>query len=515
MSRSKLSKLVFKPYSPNQMMLLPPSLDELVPAQHPVRVVNQVIESIDISLLLKNYKSGGTSSYHPKMLLKVMVYAYMTNIYSSRKMENALRENVFFMWLSGMSYPDHNTLNRFRSERLANVLKDIFKEVVLLLSEQGLISLKEVYTDGTKIEANANRYTFVWGNSIKHHKEKIKQQVNELWKYAQSIAADEMQEPEPPDFDHTPIDSKKVKETIEKIDQVLKDKEVDKKVKAKLNYARKNFAANLDKYAGQQQILNGRNSYSKTDEDATFMRMKEDHMKNGQLKAGYNVQISTSNQYIVNYSLHSNPNDTGTLKSHLEQHRQSYGSLPQTITADAGYGSEENYQYLEEASIEAYVKYSYFDKEQSTSDERKRPFSTDKLPYNKDKDQYSCPIGQPMDHINTIKKKTSTDFEQTIHKYQARNCMQCPLNGSCHKSKGNRIIEVNHNLNRYKQKAKSLLNSEAGITHRKRRPIDVEPVFGNIKQNHGFRRFMLRGKEKVSIEWGLLSIAHNLRKKAA
>lgn len=515
MSRSKLSKLVFKPYSPNQMMLLPPSLEELVPAQHPVRVVNQVIESIDISLLLKNYKSGGTSSYHPKMLLKVMVYAYMTNIYSSRKMENALRENVFFMWLSGMSYPDHNTLNRFRSERLANVLKDIFKEVVLLLSEQGLISLKEVYTDGTKIEANANRYTFVWGNSIKHHKEKIKQQVNELWKYAQSIAADEMQEPEPPDFDHTPIDSKKVKETIEKIDQVLKDKEVDKKVKAKLNYARKNFAANLDKYAGQQQILNGRNSYSKTDEDATFMRMKEDHMKNGQLKAGYNVQISTSNQYIVNYSLHSNPNDTGTLKSHLEQHRQSYGSLPQTITADAGYGSEENYQYLEEASIEAYVKYSYFDKEQSTSDERKRPFSTDKLPYNKDKDQYSCPIGQPMDHINTIKKKTSTDFEQTIHKYQARNCMQCPLNGSCHKSKGNRIIEVNHNLNRYKQKAQSLLNSEAGITHRKRRPIDVEPVFGNIKQNHGFRRFMLRGKEKVSIEWGLLSIAHNLRKKAA
>ena len=146
MSRSKLSKLVFKPYSPNQMMLLPPSLDELIPVKHPVRVVNEVIDSIDISPLLQNYKSGGTSSYHPKMLLKIMVYAYMTNIYSSRRMENALRENVFFMWLSSMSYPDHNTINRFRSERLAGVLKDIFKEVVLLLSEQGLISLKEIYT---------------------------------------------------------------------------------------------------------------------------------------------------------------------------------------------------------------------------------------------------------------------------------------------------------------------------------------------------------------------------------
>ena len=127
MSRSKLSKLVFKPYSPNQLMLLPPSLDELIPSQHPVRVVNEVIESIDVSPLLKSYKGGGTSSYHPKMLLKVMVYAYMTNVYSSRKMENALRENIFFMWLSGMSYPDHNTINRFRSDRLADVLKGIFK----------------------------------------------------------------------------------------------------------------------------------------------------------------------------------------------------------------------------------------------------------------------------------------------------------------------------------------------------------------------------------------------------
>jgi transposase len=515
MSRNKLSKLVFKPYSPNQMMLLPPSLDELIPAGHPVRVVNEVIESIDISPLLKNYKSGGTSSYHPKMLLKIMVYAYMTNVYSSRKMENALRESIFFMWLSGMSYPDHNTINRFRSERLADVLKDIFKEVVLLLSEQGLISLKEVYTDGTKMEANANRYSFVWGNSIKHHKEKIKQQVNELWKYAQSVAADEMQEPEPPDFDNTPIDSKKVKETIEKIDEVLKDKEVDKKVKAKLRYAKNNFAANLDKYEAQEQLLDGRNSYSKTDEDATFMRMKDDHMKNGQLKPGYNVQISTSNQYIVNYSIHSNPNDTGTLKEHLEQHRQSYDHLPDAITTDAGYGSEENFQYLEEAGIEAYVKYSYFDKEQSKSDESKRPFTIDKLHYNKDRDEYTCPIGQPMRHIGSTKKKTAAGFEQTTHKYQAQHCNQCPLNGSCHKSNTHRIIEVNHNLNRYKQRTKELLNSEEGIAHRKQRPIDVEPVFGNIKQNHGFRRFMLRGKEKVGIEWGLLSIAQNLRKKAA
>lgn len=252
------------------------------------------------------------------------------------------------------------------------------------------------------------------GNSIKHHKEKIKQQVNELWKYAQGIAAAEMEEPEPPDFDNTPIDSRKVKETIDKIDEALKGKEADPKVKAKLRYARNNFAANLDKYAAQEQILAGRNSYSKTDTDATFMRLKDDHMKNGQLKPAYNVQISTANQYIVNYSIHDTTNDTGTLKSHLEQHRQNYGHLPQTITADAGYGSEENYQYLEDAAVLAFVKYGYFDKEQSALDERKRPFGIDKLHYDGQKDQYICPMRQPMHRIGPTSKQTATGFQQKI-----------------------------------------------------------------------------------------------------
>src|ERR1700712_5259360 len=188
----KNSTVVFKPYSPNQIMAIPPTLDELIAANHPVRIVSNVIDSIDVTPLLKQYKGGGTSSYHPKMLLKVMIYAYVSNVYSSRKIEAALKENIHFMWLSAMTYPDHNTINRFRSERLKEVLRKIFTEVVLLLSAEGLLSLKDIYTDGTKMEANANRYTFVWGNAIKHHKEKIKIQINELWQYAQKVAATEM-----------------------------------------------------------------------------------------------------------------------------------------------------------------------------------------------------------------------------------------------------------------------------------------------------------------------------------
>ena len=508
-----MSNPVFKDYFQHQAFLIPPSLEELIDKNHPVRVVNDVINSIDLRLLIDQYKGGGTSSYHPAMLLKVVVYSYLVNIYSSRKMEAAISENIHLMWLSGMQKPDHNTLNRFRSERLKEVLKVIFVQVVQLLADQGLVSLKEVYVDGTKIEANANKYTFVWGNAIKSNKEKIKKQLDELWQYAQQVAAQEKEMPEPPPFDK--LDADTVKEAVARIKETLKEKQVSRQVKQKLNYAEKNWPVALDKYWVQEQILDGRNSYSKTDTDATFMRMKEDHMKNGQLKPGYNWQISTNDQYIVDYSIHQTTADTTTLARHLDGHKEQYGQYPEVVTADAGYGSQQNYEYLEANNIEGYVKYSYFDKDQSEVYVKKHPFNAEQLYYNKEKDCYYCPMGQQMNSIGTYTKTTATGYKQTVTKYRAANCEGCPLRVSCHKSKENRTIEINHTLNEYKRKATELLTSEKGIYHRKRRPVDVEPVFGNIKSNHGFRRFMLRGKEKVAIEVGLLALAQNLRKKAA
>jgi len=514
-------KPVFKKYQPTQAFLLPPSLDELIDAQHPVRTVAQVIDQIDIDALMKKYKGGGASSYHPRMLLKTLVYAYISNIYSSRRIEAACKENIHFMWLAGMNKPDHHTVNRFRSERLRHVLQEVFSQVVLLLADAGHLSLKEVFTDGTKIEANANRYTFVWGKSIKTSRERIKTQLKDLWAYTQKIAAEEMTDDTPPDFDK--IDATQVKETIDRINEAIKDKPVTKEVKAKLNYAKKNWADKLDQYAAQEKILDGRNSYSKTDTDATFMRMKDDHMKNGQLKAGYNMQISTNNQYIVNYSIHHNPTDTTTLPSHIDQHKALYKETPEVVVADAGYGSEQNYKYLEGEEIEAYVKHSYFDKDQKAeagkgrknAAEDKRPFTPEKLYYNEMQDHYICPVGQVMDKIWEGEQKTEAGYTRTISKYRARNCDGCPLRGACHKSNRNRTIEVSHEGKRLKRDAVKRLRSEKGVAYRKKRCWDVEPVFANLKQNKGFRRFMLRGKEKVLIEAGLLAIAHNLKKKAA
>ena len=438
------SKVVFKDYKPKENLLFPPNLSELIDQKHLVRIVSSIIDGLDIKKLIKNYKPGGTSCYHPKMLLKVLVYGYLSNIYSSRKMEQALKENIHFMWLSGMRRPDHNTLNRFRSERLKGEIKSIFTQIVLLLEKEGLVSLATTFVDGTKIEANANRYTFVWGRAIKKHKARIAEQLEELWNYAEEVAKNELQNPENLDFKE--VDAEKVTQTIEKINEVLKNRKVPSKIRQKLNYAKKNWATNLEKYKKQQEILAGRNSYSKTDTDATFMRMKEDYMRNGQLKPAYNLQISTNKQFILHYSIHPNPTDTKTLESHLKGFEESYDKVPKELVADAGYGSEENYNLLQSKKIKAYVNYNYFRKDQKS--------------------------GQ----ITTS--------------------------------------QSNPKLARIREKTFKLLQTKKGIKLRKQRCHDVEPVFAELKHNKNFKRFMLRGKNKVEVEIGILAIAHNLKKMA-
>lgn len=219
--------VVFKDYNPNQLMLLPPSLEELIPVNHASRTVNSVIERIDLSPVYSRYSETGASSYHPRMLLKILVYGYLENCFSSRKLEKAIRENIVFMWLAGMQQPDHQTINRFRSERLKDVIGDIFSQVVLLLHEEGLLDIKEVFTDGTKIEANANRYTFVWGKPIKNNRERISRQLKELWEYAGTVAAAELGSEEPDFVNPNP---EKVARTVEKINHALEGKTVDKKV---------------------------------------------------------------------------------------------------------------------------------------------------------------------------------------------------------------------------------------------------------------------------------------------
>lgn len=504
------TNVVFKNYNFNQSLLLPPSLEEEIPENHPVRVVNHVIENLDLGSLLKKYKGGGTSSYHPRLMLKILIYGYLTNHYSSRKIAQALHYHTHFMWLSGRQRPDHNTINRFRSERLKGVLKEVFSQVVLLLVELGHVSIKQAYLDGTKIEANANRYTFVWRKTAKYQLDKIKSQLKDLWLYAESVAKQEMQDNEPEDFEQ--IDPEKVERAIDKIDTALKGKEVEPKVKQKLNKAKKEFPERVSKYQDQQKrIGTHRNSMSKTDPDATFMRLKEEHLQSGQLKPGYNVQFSTENQCILWYSLHSLAADTTTLPSHVKELAENLGVSPEAIIADAGYGSEENYQYLEDKKIDAYIKYNTFEKE-TTNKWHQDLSRIENLYYNPEQDCYYCPMGQKMEMADTEVVITDNGYRQVKKHYQAKNCNGCPMRGPCNKSPGNRRIGTSPNMQRHRAKAKKMLNSPQGLKYRSKRSVDVEPVFGMIKYNRNYRRFLLRGIKKVEIETGLLAIAHNLKK---
>lgn len=279
----------------------------------------------------------------------------------------------------------------------------------------------------------------------------------------------------------------------------------------------KELEAHRDKlveYDNHLETLGERNSYSKTDPDATFMRMKEDAMNNGQTKPGYNLQIGTENQFITNFALYPNPTDTLTYIPFLKTFSERYGRLFSTGVADSGYGSEENYRFMEENGMEAFVKYNYFHKEQ-----RPRyvanPFNYQSFYYNEKEDFYVCPMGQHMTRIGTRRSKTDSGYITESVRYRAQRCDGCPLRGSCFKAHGNRVIEVNYRLNEYKKKARERLLSEEGLKHRGRRCIEPEAVFGQMKYNMAYRRFRHTCKDKVSMDFAFFAMAFNIKKMCA
>jgi transposase len=501
----------FKSYDQQQLMLLPPSFDELIPQKDPVRVVNEIVERLDLSSVYAQYKKLGCASYHPKMMIKIIIYAYLRNIYSSRKIEDITANDIRFIWLSGMQRPDHNTINTFRSSKLKTTLKEVFAQIVHFMVEEKMVSLENAYTDGTKIEANANRYTFVWGRSIQTRIGKIADQINSLWEYAESVTKEELSDRTP--VTHQDITSEKITGLVEKIDQALSGVEIDKKVKDKIKRIKKSWPEQVKRYEEQGAQMGERSSMSKTDPDATFMPMKEDHMGNGQLKPAYNIQISTENGIITNYTGHQTTTDTTTYQQHMQEYHRLHGTYPTNSICDAGYGSEENYLFAQQNEITPYIKYNYFHKEQ-TKNWKNNPFLSSNFYYNAQKDCCYCPMGQEMVKIGQKRESTRTGFLQIASLYKAKRCTNCPLRGSCHQSKGERIIQINHRLKKLKKWAKELLMSEQGLHHRSQRPADVEQTFGNLKANKLFKRFLLRGLKKVEVEFGLLSIAHNISKLA-
>ncbi len=521
---------VFKPYVMNQIALLPASYEEKIPEKHLVRVVNEAVEKIDVSSLLAEYKGGGTSSYHPKMLLKVLVYAYAKRIYSSRRIAEALRENIHFMWISGENEPDFRTINGFRSSRMKAVIGDVFSQVLEYLVAEGYVKLENYFLDGTKIEADANKHKVVWAKRRENYEKRVQKQIQELLKHIEQVNDEEQAEYGEEDLEELgksgpkEVGSERLQKTVDKINQVLRDHARNKKDSRSRQQAvkklEKDCLVRLKKYEEQEKTLHGRSSYAKTDPDASCMRMKEDRgAEKPWPKPAYNVQIGTEGQFIVGFSVHGRAGDTTCLIPHLENLRTHFGRLPKNIVTDAGYGSEENYAYLEEHALGNFLKYNTFyqDTHHFRKPEllRKRQFLAENFAYDEDKDEFICPAKHRLLFQSTSRITTDNGYQTNRRIYACHQCSECPLKAECTKAKGNRTIRISFRLLEYRRQARANLTTQAGQQLRARRSTEVETVFGIVKQNMGFRRFHLRGQDKVKTEWGLVSIAHNLKKLAA
>lgn len=558
-----------------QMMLLPTNLEELIPENHLVRVISRFVDRMDLSALEAKYKGGGTSSYHPKMMLKVYLYAYTQKTYSSRRIAKSLRENIHFMWLSGNNRPDHRTINYFRGRMLAGVIEPIFASLLKLLEEEGYIKLEEYFVDGTKMEANANRYTFVWAKNIQRYEKQLKEKVGKLFEEIEKLNQAEDAEYGERDLEEMgegrSINSEKLVQRVQELNEQLKsikqvdqeqppkdepppgrggqpellpgqdqhpredkgqaDAQLSKVIANKLKELKQDLAEDpnnkilkkavkqieedylprAQKYESQTALLAGRNSYSKTDPDATFMRMKDDHMRNGQLKPAYNIQTGTEGRFVVGFSVHQEVGDTSCLIPHLDKLKGWLGRLPNKVISDAGYGSEENYHYLESEQLGNYLKYASFHKEQKPR-YRPDPFRAENMPYDPEQDQFTCPNGRVLNFLYTYHTKTKNGYLVEPRVYGCEDCQGCPLKEKCTRAAGNRRMKVNFQLWEYRRQARENLRSEEGQRLRKQRSIDVESVFGRIKVCWDFHRFLLRGMVKVTVEWGLLCLAHNLTK---
>ena len=365
-----MAKIQIKSETRKDLSFFPSSFDNYIPKDDKVRMLDSIVRSMDSKPLLSTYEGTGAPPYSPMMLLSLIIYSYINGVYSCRGIASCLRYDIRYMWICGGQRQSYSTINRFRTNHLLKCIDFYFDKVVNILVKKGVITLEEQYVDGTKIESKANKYTFVWRKSVERNRAKLMDKVRILLEQVdETIAQENTLKDTPVEF--TPA-------TLSQIVDELKDalehepgpnaKEQKKAHREKKRQIKELEALGdkLAEYEKHLEILGDRNSYSKTDPDATFMRMKEDAMNNGQTKPGYNLQIATENQFITDFAFFPNPTDTLTLIPFFNSFPERYNRLPGTGVADAGYGSEENYNLLKNKKIKPYVKYNYFRKDQKS-----------------------------------------------------------------------------------------------------------------------------------------------------
>lgn len=498
-------------------LVLPMDIGEMIPADDSVRLLSAVLERLDYSKLNTTYSRMGRIERSPKRLFKVLVYGYMNGIYSSRKLEQSCRRDVNFMYLLGREKaPDHATIARFRSERLTEVLDDLFAQLVVQLAAAGELSLSSVFIDGTKLEANANRYTFVWKKATQTQEQKMQAKMKEeLPTLAAKLGL------------RFSIGSTIKAKNLKKLRKRLKTLQIQQQIafvhgkgqrKSELQRAVEmveHYLVRQKSYDDYNHSFGERNSFSKTDRDATFMRMKEDHMKNGQLKPGYNATLAVDAEYIVAASITQERSDSQTLIPMLKKLQGLGYTKP---VADAGFESEENYTWCEENGQTAFIKPGNYEASKTRkykSDIGKR----ENLAYDAESDSYLCHEGHLIQAAYEKKTRSKAGYAITTTVYTCIECAGCQHKEQCIKGASKKPLEqriknlhVSKTFLRQRQEMQERIQSKEGILLRVNRSIQVEGAFGVLKEDRGFRRFLMRGSTKVQTEFLLLCMGYNLNK---
>lgn len=537
-----------------------------LPDDDPVYTLKKVMEELDFSGLLACYSNKGRTGYNPIMMYAVVTYANMRGIRAVDRIVELCQRDLAFIWLTRGQKPKRDAFYDFKGKKLtSDVLDDLNYQFLRRLKMEGLVTIKELFIDGTKIEANANRYTFVWRGSINYHLAGLLDTIDTLYTRYNTLLCENGYGAKYDLGDARMF----VIEGMEKVRRVIKENrsrkltkhkklsnntviEIDNCSPLELVRLQKNLlliargegigfvqgkgkrkpklqqlyeeledcGRRLMEYRECFEIMGkDRNSYSKTDLEATFMRMKEDHMLNGQLKPAYNVQTAVENYFIVHSYVSNDRTDYNTLIPVIEKHRNEFGDILKEVTADSGYCSERNLLYLKEHGIASYIKLQDHEKRKKHAyQEEIGKYYNMTYQIFEDDPFYICHDGRELRHIRT-EKKEQEGYSQTFEVYGCADCSGCEHKARClyqykaEKDTGrNKVMKINEQWEELKEESHRNIQSERGIVKRQIRSIQTEGHFGDIKENENFRRFNYRSREKVYKEFMLYAIGRNINK---
>ena len=428
------------------------------------------------------------------MMLKIILCGYTQSAFSGRKIEDMTKDSVRMMWLAQGYEPSYRTINRFRvNPQMNELIRQCFVQFRCQLVQEKLIDLEAIFIDGSKIEADANKFTFTWKKSIEKFHESLIEKSNQM--YNQLIKNKIIPAIEREDNEQLSIEE--LKEIASSLEDVVDDytnniyESEDAIERKRLRSERKtpkqilkqvyDWITRKEKYLLDLEIMGSRNSYSKTDHDATFMRMKDDYMQNGQLKPGYNIQIATENQYTLAFDIFSNPTDTKTLTPFLDTIEEQFFELPKHIVADAGYGSEPNYEdILTNRNRIPLITYGMYRKEQLKK-YKQDPFKTSNWVYDEDSDTFTCPNDKILSFSYKSTRKDSNGFERQFDIYECEDCSGCPFRSLCTKASegNNRKLAINTKWEEQKAYVQEKLSEEkTAAIYRQRKITAICMLFG-------------------------------------